>query len=140
MRSAHSGQRIRAAIRSPHEADTVHEGEAAFRVAAIKIPLDHVLDDRPEKAALIRFAPEDCEACTPARTGSHTRPGTFRNDGTAPGRRRSAPDDEGDRFPPWREKSLKKRANVMDRAASLWKEAMTARRKGESDQENVNRR
>ena len=32
------------------------------------------------------------------------------------------------------------RANVMDRTASPWKEAMTAARKGESGRENVNSR
>jgi hypothetical protein len=34
----------------------------------------------------------------------------------------------------------KKRANVMDRTASPWKEAMTAARKGESGSWNVNPR
>jgi hypothetical protein len=47
---------------------------------------------------------------------------------------------EDDRLPPWREKSLKNRANVMDRTASPWKAAMTAARKGESGRENVNSR
>jgi hypothetical protein len=36
--------------------------------------------------------------------------------------------------------SVKNRANVMDRAASPWKEAMTAARKGESGRENANSR
>jgi hypothetical protein len=47
------GQRIRATVSvCPHETVTDHEGESAFRVAAIKITLDHVLDDRPEIAML----------------------------------------------------------------------------------------
>ena len=91
---------MRAAFRSPHGPVTDHEGEPAFRIAAVKILLDHLLDDRSEKAALIRFAPEDCKACTPARNGLHIRPGTARNDGKAPGRERSAPDVEDDRLPP----------------------------------------
>jgi hypothetical protein len=49
-----------------------NQGESASGIAAVKIPLDDLLDDRPEKPALIRFAPEDCKACIPARTGSHT--------------------------------------------------------------------
>jgi len=91
---------MRAAFRSPHEPATDHEGEPAAGIAAVKILLDHLLDDRSEKAALIRFAPEDCKACTPARNDSHTPSGTCRNDGKAPGRERSAPDVEDDRLPP----------------------------------------
>jgi len=113
-----SGQRIRATLRLSYMS-LANQDEPATRVAAIKIPLDHFLDDRPEIPALIRFAPEDCKALTPARNGSHTWSGTCQNDGTAPGRERSAPDAEGDRLPPWREKGLKNRAKVMDRAACL---------------------
>jgi hypothetical protein len=43
---------MRAALRSPHEPGTADEGEPAFRIAAVKILLDHLLDDRPEKAVL----------------------------------------------------------------------------------------
>jgi len=35
----------------------------------VEIALQDLLDDRPEKIALIRFAPKDCKACTPARNG-----------------------------------------------------------------------
>ena len=38
------------------------------------------------------------------------------------------PDVEDGRFPPWREKSLKKRAIIENGTASPWKEAMTAAR------------
>ena len=48
--------------------------------------------------------------------------GTCRNDGTTPGRGRSAPDAAHDRFPPWREKGLKNRAKVIERAAYTWNE------------------
>jgi hypothetical protein len=44
---------MRAAFRSPHETATDHEGEPAFRIAAVKILLDHLLDDRSEKPILI---------------------------------------------------------------------------------------
>jgi hypothetical protein len=64
--SAQSGHLMRAALRSPHEAATFHEGEPAAGIAAVKMLLDHFLDDRAEKTALIRFAQEDCKACTPA--------------------------------------------------------------------------
>ena len=47
---------------------------------------------------------------------------TARNDATAPGRGRSAPDVEVDRLPPCWEKGLKKRTNIKDRTASPWKE------------------
>jgi hypothetical protein len=47
-----SGQRIRAALRSPHEAATLREGEPAARVATVKILLDNILDNRPEEAVL----------------------------------------------------------------------------------------
>ena len=77
---------MRAAFRSPHEPVTDHEGESTARVAEVEVALDHLLDDRPEKTALIRFAPEDCKARTPARNDSHTQSGTCRNDGTAPER------------------------------------------------------
>jgi len=43
---------MRAAFRSPHEPATDHEGEPAFRIAAVKILLDHLLDDRSEKTVL----------------------------------------------------------------------------------------
>ena len=43
-----SGHRMRAALRSPHETATDHEGEPAFRIAAVKILLDHLLNDRSE--------------------------------------------------------------------------------------------
>ena len=134
------GQRIRATVSvCPHETATDHEGESGTRIAAVKILLYDVLDDRPEIAALIRFAPEDCKAHRPSRNVPRIPRRSARNDGKAPGRGRSAPDVEDDRFPPWREKSLKKQAKVMDRAVSPRKEAVTATRKGESDQENVNR-
>jgi hypothetical protein len=126
-----SGQRIRAALRSPHDSATIHEGEPGTRIAAVKILLHDVLDDRPEIAALIRFAPEDCKARRPSRNAPRIPRRSARNDGKAPGKGRSAPDDEGDRFPQWREKSLKKRAIIENGTTSPWKEAMTARRKGE---------
>jgi hypothetical protein len=44
---------MRAAFRSPHETATDHEGEPAFRIAAVKVLLDHLLDDRSEKPILI---------------------------------------------------------------------------------------
>jgi len=139
--SRQSGQRIRATVSvCPHEGSMLHEGEAAFRVAAVEILLDHLLDDRPEIPVLIRFAPEDCKACTPSRTGSHTPSRTCRNDGTAPGRGPSAPDVEDDRLPPWREKSLKNRAKVMDQAASPRKEVLRPARMGGIRTEIVNRR
>jgi len=43
-----------------------------------KAALDDLLDDRPEMTVLIRFAPEDCKACTPSRNGSHRLSGTGR--------------------------------------------------------------
>jgi hypothetical protein len=43
---------MQAAFRSPHEPVTDHEGEPAFRIAAVKILLDHLLDDRSEKPIL----------------------------------------------------------------------------------------
>ena len=43
---------MRAAFRSPHEPATDHEGEPAFRIAAVKILLDHPLNDRSEKPIL----------------------------------------------------------------------------------------
>jgi len=46
---------MRAAIRSPHEPAKDHEGEPAAGIAAVKMLLDHLLDDRPEKTARIRF-------------------------------------------------------------------------------------
>ena len=46
---------MRAAFRSPHEPATDHEGESAAGIAAVEIALDHLLDDRPEKTALIRL-------------------------------------------------------------------------------------
>jgi len=64
------------------------------RIAALKILLDHLLDDRPEKTILIRFAPED---------------------------------------------SLKNRANITDRTASLRKKGMSPGSEGQSGRENVNR-
>jgi len=85
---------------------TPDTGEPAAGVAAVEVALDHLLDDRPEKAALIRFAPEDYKACTPARNGLHPRPGTGRNDERAPGRGRCVPDVEDDRLPPWRERNI----------------------------------
>jgi len=91
---------MRAAFRSRHETATDHEGKPAAGIAAVEIALDYLLNDRPEKTALIRFAPEDCKARTPARNDSHTQSGTCRNDGKAPGRGRSAPDVEDDRLPP----------------------------------------
>ena len=99
-----------AALRSPHEPVTDHEGEPSAGIAAVKILLDHLLDDRPEKAALIRFAPEDCKACTPARNDSHTPSGTCRNDGRVSGKGPSAPDGEGDKFLAHRKGLFKKRA------------------------------
>jgi len=84
-----------------------NQGKSVAGIAAVEVTPDDLLDDRPEMPILIRFAPEDCKACTPARTGSHTRPGNCRNDGTAPGRERSARDAENDRLPPWREDSLR---------------------------------
>ena len=79
---------------------TSDAGEPAFRIAAVKILLDHLLNDRSEKPTLIRFAPEDCKALTPARNDSHTQSGTCRNDGTEPCRGPSAPDVWDDRIPP----------------------------------------
>jgi len=58
-----SGQRTRAALRSPHEPARDHEGEARAGIAAIKVALDDLPDDRPKIPALILFAPEDCKAC-----------------------------------------------------------------------------
>ena len=98
---------MRAALGRPHEPVTDHEDEPAAGVAAVQVRLHDLLDDRPEVTALIRFAPEDCKARTLAR-----------NDGTAPGRGRSAPDAGDDRLLPWRENGLKKQANVMDKAGS----------------------
>jgi hypothetical protein len=91
---------MRAAFRSPHETATDHAGKPAAGIAAVEIALDHLLDDRPEKTALIRFAPEDCKARTPARNDSHTQLGTCRKDGTEPCRGPSAPDVWDDRIPP----------------------------------------
>jgi len=113
-----SGHRMRAALRSPHETASVHEGEPAFRIAAVEVAPDDLLDDRPEVTALIRFAPEDCKARTLSRNESHTQSGTCRNDGTAPGRGRSAPDAGDDRLLPWRENGLKKQANATDKVKS----------------------
>jgi len=39
--------------------------------------------------------------------------GAATNDGTAPDRGPFAPDVEGDRLPPWRERSLRNRANII---------------------------
>ena len=50
--------------------------------------------------------------------GPYTPQRTARNDRTAPGRGRSAPDVEDDRLPPWRENGIKKRAKVTDTPAS----------------------
>ena len=86
LSSAQSGHLMRAAFRSPHEPATDHEGEPAFRIAAVKILLDHLLDDRPEKAALIEALSTGSR--TPARNDFHTPSGTCRNDGRAPGRGR----------------------------------------------------
>jgi hypothetical protein len=93
---------------------TPKTGESAARVAAVEIALDDFLDDRPKISALNRFAPEDCKACTPARTDLHRRRGSRRNGGKAPGKDPSAPDVEDDRLPPWREKRRRKRANVTE--------------------------
>jgi len=68
-----SGQRTRAALRSPHEPVTDHEGEARAGIAAIEVALDDLPDDRPKIPALILFAPEDCKACTPSRSASRMR-------------------------------------------------------------------
>jgi hypothetical protein len=79
----------------PHETETDHEGEPAAGIAAVKIPLDHLLDDWPEKTALIEAM------STGSRTpDSHTPSGTCRNDGRVPGKGPSAPDVEDDRLPP----------------------------------------
>jgi hypothetical protein len=78
-------------------------GEARARIAAVEIALDDLPDDRPEMAALIRFATEDCKACTPSRSGFRRQSGTGRNYGTTPDRGPCAPDDEGGRFPAHRE-------------------------------------
>jgi len=43
---------MRAAFRSPHEPVTDHEGESATGIAAIKVALNDLLDDRPEEAVL----------------------------------------------------------------------------------------
>jgi hypothetical protein len=118
---------------------TPKTGESAARVAAVEIALDYFPDDRPEISALNRFAPEDCKACTPARTGLHRRRGSRRNDGQAPGREPSAPDVEDDRLPPWREKRLRKRANVTKEPGLPWKDAINPGADGEIKSENVNR-
>jgi len=118
---------------------TPDSSEPAAGIAAVEILLHHLPDDRPEKTALIRFAPEDCKACTPARNDLHTQPGTCRNDGKAPGKGRSSPDVGDDRLPPWREKSLKKRANITDWTASPRKNGMSPGSEKQSGRENVNR-
>jgi hypothetical protein len=43
---------MRAAFRSPHAPATDYEGEPAAGIAAVKILLDHLLDDRSEKPIL----------------------------------------------------------------------------------------
>ena len=78
-------------------------GEARAGVAAVEILFHYLPDDRPEKTILIRFAPEDCKACTPARNDSHTPSGTGRSYGKAPGIGPCAPDGEDDIFPAHRE-------------------------------------
>src|SRR4030042_887977 len=50
----------------------------------------------------------------PARSGFRTRLGSAQNDETSPGRVPSSPDAGDDRLPPWRERSLRKRANFTD--------------------------
>jgi len=102
---------------------TSNPGESAPRISTVEILLDDLLYDRPEIAALIRFAPEDCKARIPARTGFRIRPGSLRNDGKARGREPSAPDAEVDRLPPWRENCSKNRANIMKKLGSSSKQA-----------------
>jgi len=48
--SPQSGHRIRAAIRSPRGAASVHEGKPAAGVAAVEVTLDRPLDNGPEIA------------------------------------------------------------------------------------------
>jgi hypothetical protein len=43
---------MRAALRSPHETASVHEGKAATGVAAVEVLLHDLFDDRPEIAVL----------------------------------------------------------------------------------------
>ena len=71
--------------------------------------------------------------------GPHTPRQTARNDATVPGRGRSAPDVEDDRFPAWGEKSLKKRANIMEMTVPSWKDAMRPGSDARINPENVNR-
>ena len=130
---------MRAAFRSRHETATDHEGKPAAGIAAVEIALDYLLNDRPEKTALIRFAPEDCKACTPARNGPHAQSGTCRNNGRVPRRGRSSPDVGDDRLPPWREKSIKKRANIIEMTVPPWKDAMRPGSDARINPENVNR-
>ena len=116
------------------------QGEATPRIAAVEVFLDDLFDDGTEKAALIRFAPEDCKARRPSRSAPHIPPQTSRNDGPAPDREPCVPDDEDGRFPPWREKNLKKRADIGKPAASPWNQAFQAARKAGIRPEIVNRR
>jgi hypothetical protein len=44
---------MRAAFRSPHESATDHEGEPAFRIAAVKILLDHLPPVKPFKNLIV---------------------------------------------------------------------------------------
>jgi hypothetical protein len=53
LSSAQFGQRMRAALRSPHEAPTLHEGESAAGIAEVEVALDHLLDNGPEEAVVL---------------------------------------------------------------------------------------
>ena len=94
------GRRLEVTAQGPEGTATEIAEETAIELEEDPQHLDHLLNDRPEKTVLIRFAPEDCKARTPARNDSHTQSETCRNDGKAPGRGRSAPDVEDDRLPP----------------------------------------
>ena len=95
-----SGHNLEVTAQGPEGAAAEIAEETTIELEEYPQPLGDGEDDRPEKTALIRFAPEDCKACTPARNDSHTPSGTCRNDGRVPGKGPSAPDVEDDRLPP----------------------------------------
>jgi len=61
---------------------------------------------------------EDYERYSVPASAAINNSGIYRSHGTTPDKGQSAPDVEDDRLPPWREKGLKKRANVLDMTAS----------------------
>ena len=104
------GHSLEATAQGPEGAAAEIAEETAIELEEDPQYFHHLLDDQPEKTALIRFALEDCKACTPARNDSHTSSGTCRNDGRVSGKGPCAPDGEGDKFLAHRKGLFKKRA------------------------------